>query len=302
GYIPNLQVSGQLVNFLTKHRGHVIPSPALLGQIGQQFHQAVKTFAQQHQVPIVHFEPKQRKDDVAAEYRQKFSQTEGVVFIGVAQEKANSFKATKKAKSGYVSFDFSRQSVRVTAPMLKRIEYLIRPRLAVLTQFPVTILVGLQTLLMALMTTWIQGTFILSSRARKREVKVDKFILDYETRYPGLKRVQGCAFFFAGVFLAGGFFFAWPMRLGRVYSDETPAVHLQGPLRLLSDDNYKAARAARRAGASMCRAARVDCRVQEWQRWKSRDQAGMPAPRRARYARHSGHRQRLRTGNSHQIR
>jgi hypothetical protein len=42
GYIPNLQVAGQLVNFLTKHRGHPIPSPALLGQIGQQFHQAVK--------------------------------------------------------------------------------------------------------------------------------------------------------------------------------------------------------------------------------------------------------------------
>jgi hypothetical protein len=114
GYIPNLQVPGQLVNFLTKHRGHAIPSPALLGQIGQQFHQAVKTFAQQHQVPIVHFEPKQRKDDVATEYRQKFTQTEGVVFIGVAQEKANSFKATKKAQGGYVSFDFSRQSVRVT--------------------------------------------------------------------------------------------------------------------------------------------------------------------------------------------
>jgi hypothetical protein len=114
GYIPNLQVSGQLVNFLTKHRGHPIPSPALLGQIGQQFHQAVKTFAQQNQIPLVHFEPKQRKDDVAAEYRQKFTQAEGVVFIGVAQEKANSFKATKKAQGGYVSFDFSRQSVRVT--------------------------------------------------------------------------------------------------------------------------------------------------------------------------------------------
>ena len=42
GYIPNLQVPGQLVNFLTKHRGHTIPSPALLGRIGERFVQAVK--------------------------------------------------------------------------------------------------------------------------------------------------------------------------------------------------------------------------------------------------------------------
>ena len=30
GYLPNLQVPGQLVNFLTKHRGNIIPSPILL--------------------------------------------------------------------------------------------------------------------------------------------------------------------------------------------------------------------------------------------------------------------------------
>ncbi|HYD18454.1 MAG TPA: potassium transporter Kup [Patescibacteria group bacterium] len=54
------------------------------------------------------------------------------------------------------------------------------------------------SLLMVLMTTWIQGTFILSSRARKREVKIEKFIAEYRTRYPDLQRVKGSAFFFAG--------------------------------------------------------------------------------------------------------
>jgi hypothetical protein len=115
GYIPNLQVPGQLVNFLTKHRGNPVPSPALLGQIGQKFHDAVKAFAQENDIPIVRFEPRQRKDEIAAEHRRAFTKREGVVFIGVAQEKANSFKATKKAKKGnFVSFEFSRQSVRVT--------------------------------------------------------------------------------------------------------------------------------------------------------------------------------------------
>lgn len=38
---------------------------------------------------------------------------EGVVFIGIAQEKAKSFKALKKDQKGPVGFEWSRQSVRV---------------------------------------------------------------------------------------------------------------------------------------------------------------------------------------------
>lgn len=41
GYIPTLQTPGQLVWFLTRHRGHPIPSPKLLGDITQQFHGCV---------------------------------------------------------------------------------------------------------------------------------------------------------------------------------------------------------------------------------------------------------------------
>ncbi len=96
GYVPTLQTSGQLVNFLLHHRGHKIPSPVLLGDITQRFVAAVKSFAEEHRVPLIHFEPGQRKDDVAAEYRRAFDQAEGVVFIGVAQEKAKAFKAQKK--------------------------------------------------------------------------------------------------------------------------------------------------------------------------------------------------------------
>ncbi len=42
-----------------------------------------------------------------------------------------------------------RRTLRVATPTLKRIEYLIKPRWSRLTRFPVTILIGLQTLLMA---------------------------------------------------------------------------------------------------------------------------------------------------------
>jgi hypothetical protein len=113
GYIPGMQTSGQLVNFLIKHRGQSIPSPALLGRITQGFTQAVKVYAEQNGIPLVHFQSGQRKDDVAASYRQGFERPEGVVFIGVAQEKANAFKGRKKDQSGWVGFEYSRVSVNV---------------------------------------------------------------------------------------------------------------------------------------------------------------------------------------------
>ena len=36
-YVPNLQVGGQVVTFLTEHLGFPIPSPALLEKIGNRF-------------------------------------------------------------------------------------------------------------------------------------------------------------------------------------------------------------------------------------------------------------------------
>ena len=44
-YVPNLQVGGQVVRFLRDHLGHPIPSPALLGPIGNRFRREVKAFA-----------------------------------------------------------------------------------------------------------------------------------------------------------------------------------------------------------------------------------------------------------------
>src|SRR5438128_595544 len=37
GYVPKLQVGGQVVTFLTQHLGNPIPSPALFKRIGDGF-------------------------------------------------------------------------------------------------------------------------------------------------------------------------------------------------------------------------------------------------------------------------
>jgi hypothetical protein len=113
GYVPTLQTSGALVYFLEQQRGAMIASPALLGESSHEFVAAVEAFAQQQQIPLVHFQKGQRKDDVAAGYRRHFSPAEGVVFIGVAQEQQTGFKAHKEMKGKRVRFQFSRQSVYV---------------------------------------------------------------------------------------------------------------------------------------------------------------------------------------------
>ena len=112
GYIPNLQLPGQLVNFL-RHRGAKIPSPAILGKMTDAYKASVVAFAEEHDIPLIHFERGVRKDDVAAEYRAQHGEQEGVVFIGIAQERASAYKARKRTQGQHVFFDYSRQSVFV---------------------------------------------------------------------------------------------------------------------------------------------------------------------------------------------
>src|SRR5882762_3511066 len=69
-------------------------------------------FADRHAIPIVPFESGQRKDDIVADYRARFTRREGVVVLGTAQEKMRAFKAHKRrTATGSVTFDFSRQAV-----------------------------------------------------------------------------------------------------------------------------------------------------------------------------------------------
>jgi hypothetical protein len=52
-YLPNLQVGGQVVRFITRHLGKPIPSAAVLGGINSRFRREVSRFAEAHQVPIL---------------------------------------------------------------------------------------------------------------------------------------------------------------------------------------------------------------------------------------------------------
>jgi hypothetical protein len=114
GYVPRLQTGGQLTTFCREQLGALIPSPALFRPLHDGFVQAVHAFAEQHRIRVVGFERGQRKDEVAAWHRARFQAPQGVVFIGIAQEKASAFKARRVVGAqGGVWFEFSRQPVAV---------------------------------------------------------------------------------------------------------------------------------------------------------------------------------------------
>ena len=99
GYLPSLATAGGLVHFLTEHWGKPIPSPALLGPMTQAWVVAVKALASEPGIPVVPFQHGQRKDEVANRLRQQRGVRDQVVFIGVAQEKAQTFSARKEGNT-----------------------------------------------------------------------------------------------------------------------------------------------------------------------------------------------------------
>jgi hypothetical protein len=117
GYVPNLQVPGQVVLFLTRHLGNPIPSPALMDQIGQRFRRAVDSYAQANRIPVVRFVKGQRKVDVMAPLMARAAATgrSQVVAVGLAQEYAWVATAgTTYTESGYPHFTFGRAQRRVS--------------------------------------------------------------------------------------------------------------------------------------------------------------------------------------------
>jgi hypothetical protein len=91
GYIGRLATSGGLVTFMQQQLGKPIPSPVVLGQVTEKFRAAVKAQAEPQQIPVYQFNHKERKDDIANDFRRQRGVHDQIVFIGVAQEKAQAF-------------------------------------------------------------------------------------------------------------------------------------------------------------------------------------------------------------------
>jgi len=87
-YVPILQSSGQVVAFMTQHRGKPIPSPALMEHIGTRFRRSVESHASSNGIPWARFGKDDRKVDVMLPHiaAQAATGRSGVAAIGVSQE------------------------------------------------------------------------------------------------------------------------------------------------------------------------------------------------------------------------
>ena len=98
-YVPQLQYAAGIVGYVHRQLGLPIASTAPLGKITDAFSAAMRRFACVQGVPWVDFVKGQRKDDIMHEHLAGFEaagRTEGVLFIGRAQEKTNLFRTEKR--------------------------------------------------------------------------------------------------------------------------------------------------------------------------------------------------------------
>lgn len=84
-YVPNLQVAGQVVKFMTGHLGYPIPSPAIMSQMGDRFRAAVRAFAEGNDIPVLYFKADDRQIDLVRPL-WVHATGPGVVAVGIAQE------------------------------------------------------------------------------------------------------------------------------------------------------------------------------------------------------------------------
>ena len=95
-YQPRLQTGGGVVAFFKGHRGAQVASTTLMAPMSKAFVASIHAFAKHHGIEQVRFTKGQRKDDVTLQYLKDFQGSEGVLYIGVAQEKFAAFRVTKK--------------------------------------------------------------------------------------------------------------------------------------------------------------------------------------------------------------
>src|SRR6202158_3651163 len=98
-YVPQLQYAVGLIGYLQRQLGLPIASTAPLAKITDAFSTAVHRFARDHGLPWVDFAKGQRKDDVMHEHLALLIDTEGVLFVGRAQEKTPLFRTEKRRDS-----------------------------------------------------------------------------------------------------------------------------------------------------------------------------------------------------------
>jgi hypothetical protein len=95
-YQPRLQYGGGVSAFFVGHRGHKYASSVLMAPITETFVANIHHFVDARGLDLLSFGKGEDKDAIAHGYLADFAGSEGVLFVGRAQEKAWVFRTQKR--------------------------------------------------------------------------------------------------------------------------------------------------------------------------------------------------------------
>jgi len=95
-WVPRLAYGGGVSGFFVGHRGHHYASTALMDPMTKAFVADIHGFVAARGLELISFAKGQRKDDLAQEFLAGFPDTEGVLFVGRAQEKAGVWRTQRR--------------------------------------------------------------------------------------------------------------------------------------------------------------------------------------------------------------
>ena len=95
-YVPKLTSEAGIASFCRDYLGHRFASTKQAVDMTKHFIRSIQDFIQQEDLELVHFKKGQRKDNVLQKKLRQFQKEEGVIFVGVAQEKVRVPRTTRK--------------------------------------------------------------------------------------------------------------------------------------------------------------------------------------------------------------
>jgi hypothetical protein len=95
-YVPKLTSEAGIAAFCRGYLGHRFASTKQAVEMTKTFVKSIETFIHQEGLELVRFKKGQRKDDVLQDKLRQFKKEEGVLFVGVAQEKVRVPRTTRK--------------------------------------------------------------------------------------------------------------------------------------------------------------------------------------------------------------
>ncbi|MGH3899140.1 MAG: hypothetical protein ACRDTA_13040, partial [Pseudonocardiaceae bacterium] len=93
---PRLAYGGGVSGFFVGHRGHHYASTALMDPMTKEFVADIHGFVASRGVELVGFSKGQCKDDLTAQFLATFTEPEGVLLVGRAQEKAGVWRTQRR--------------------------------------------------------------------------------------------------------------------------------------------------------------------------------------------------------------